>query len=711
MTTALLYETFILRLNAFGLYQKTRVSVLVLIAVIIPICSLTSVFALQKVDHKCYIEAREREPYSNLNQSTWEKLAYPPKSANADPSCSMYDPSFYANHSYSIPGHDFLEMHERQIVPCDVYIVEHNNEGEHTATGDFEIFCEREAVRQTGTALLFLGKGIGLAVGGQVADVFGRQRLLVVLQVLLVFVSGLTVFVPNLQLLLVARFAMGFSYATNYLLAFTIVCEMLLPQHIALLGYMFEAAFGVGMALLACLAYFFQNWRHLQMAATVAGLPSILIALWCPESLRWLVSSGNFEKARDLVIKIAKANKVEFDLGLEDDLRLLCQLGKDNGRGSGGAEDAVVPGSAGEKNRRSSFTVAVTAAFSDLPQSATVNENSTTGAAAGTPIPVACFTTYAPPVVQCRNELRGASNYAGNLQNSIAPSVDNVSATIIEVRGEKKADKPSIFLILEIFKRPKLRTRVSVLAFCWCVISAVYYGIMLAGKMIPGSLYLNTAVGGLLEVPAMIVAYLVSSKLGRKWLLVISLVTTGVSCALITVTNVNELQRGSQLLAQIGRFGISICFGVIYVYTLELIPTCARTTGMSFCSMAARVGAIITPYGSLLSDMIWEPLGFLVYGSFALVAAAMMAITLPETFNKPLQNSYEDAIIFDSDNQKIHHPGAVHVESAAVAVPGCNLDGFPEHLKESDTSMEAPQDAEDRDSCKSNDIIAEYTTC
>ena len=707
MTTALLYETFILRLNAFGRYQKTRVSVLVLIAIIIPICSLTSIFALQKVDHKCYIEARERQPFSELDQSTWEKLAYPPKSENDDASsCSMYNPSFYANNSYSVPGDDdlsdlirSLEMRDRETVPCDNYIVKHKNKGEQTATADFKVFCEREAVRQTGTALLFLGKGIGLALGGEIADKFGRKRLLIVLQVLLVLVTAVTVFVPNLELLLLARFAMGFSYATNYLLAFTIMCEMLLPQHIALLGYIFEAAFGVGMAILACLAYFFQDWRHLQIAATVAGLPSILIAVWCPESLRWLVSSGNFEKARDLVIKIAKSNKVEFDLGLEDDLRVLCQLGKDKSRGSGTGNGNL---NSVEKYRRNSFNVT----HSELPQSAT-EKNGNTGV--GSLLPVACFTTLSPPVVQCRNDLMGGSADARTLHRSIT-HVDSVAATKTEVRGEKKADKPSIFLILEIFKTPRLRTRVSVLAFCWCVTSAVYYGITLAGKMIPGSLYLNTAVGGLLEVPAMVVAYLVSSKIGRKWLLVISLITTGLSCAFITATTVYELSLGSQILAQLGRFGISICFGVIYVYTLELIPTCARTTGMSFCSMAARIGAIVTPYGSLLSDKVWEPLGFLVYGFLALVAG-LLAATLPETFNKPLQDSYEDAVLFESDNQKLHHPGAVHVELAGVVVPSCNLDGFPEHLKESDSSVEIPPGQEERGSFK-NDTNAQYmTTC
>lgn len=681
---------------------------LVLVAVIIPICSLTSIFALQKVNHKCYIEAREREPFSELDQSTWEKLAYPPdelKSGNDDlSSCRMYDPLFYANHSYSVPGNEdlddlvrSLEAHDRKTVPCDSYIVKHKNKDERTATADFEIFCEQDAVRQTGTALLFLGKGVGLALGGQIADKFGRKRLLIVLQVLLVLVSGLTVFVPNLQLLLVARFAMGFSYATNYLLAFTIVCEMLLPQHIALLGYMFEAAFGIGMALLACLAYLFQDWRHLQIAATVAGLPSILIAILCPESLRWLVSSGKFEKARDLVIEIAKSNKVKFDLGLEDELRVLCQLGKDGGRGSN-TENAN-SGSV-EKGRRNSFNVTL----SDSSQPATEKNG---GAGVVSLVPVACFTTHVPPVVQGRNELMGGSADARNLQNSITLSVDSVAASKTEVSGEKKAD--SIFLILEIFKTPKLRTRISVLAFCWCVISAVYYGITLAGKMIPGSLYLNTAVGGLLEVPAMVVAYLVSSKIGRKWLLVISLITTGLSCALITATTVYEIRLWSQILAQLGRFGISICFGVIYVYTLELIPTCARTTGMSFCSMAARIGAIVTPYGSLLSDMVWEPLGFLVYGSLAL-AAGLLAITLPETFNKPLQNSYEDAILFDSDNQKFHHPGAVHVESAGVAVPNCNLDGFPEHLKESDTSVEAPPEQKEKASIN-DDNVQYMTTC
>ena len=55
------------------------------------------------------------------------------------------------------------------------------------------------------------------------------------------------------------------------------------------------------------------------------------------------------------------------------------------------------------------------------------------------------------------------------------------------------------------------------------------------------------------------------------------------------------------VLANIGKFGISAAFAVIYVWSAELFPTMVRNSGMGSSSMMARVGGMVCPY---IADLV-----------------------------------------------------------------------------------------------------------
>ena len=54
-------------------------------------------------------------------------------------------------------------------------------------------------------------------------------------------------------------------------------------------------------------------------------------------------------------------------------------------------------------------------------------------------------------------------------------------------------------------------------------------------------------------------------------------------------------EYGKSVLSQIGKFGVTCAFAIIYVYAAELFPTVLRSTGMGMCSVMARVGSILAP--------------------------------------------------------------------------------------------------------------------
>lgn len=45
-----------------------------------------------------------------------------------------------------------------------------------------------------------------------------------------------------------------------------------------------------------------------------------------------------------------------------------------------------------------------------------------------------------------------------------------------------------------------------------------------------------------------------------------------------------------------GKFGFTMAFSIVYIYTAEIYPTVLRNVGMGMCSSAARIGSITAPY-------------------------------------------------------------------------------------------------------------------
>ena len=49
------------------------------------------------------------------------------------------------------------------------------------------------------------------------------------------------------------------------------------------------------------------------------------------------------------------------------------------------------------------------------------------------------------------------------------------------------------------------------------------------------------------------------------------------------------------LLSNVGKFGVSAAFAMIYPYSAEIFPTIVRNSAVAFCSVMARVGGMVAP--------------------------------------------------------------------------------------------------------------------
>ncbi|EDV92562.1 organic cation transporter protein isoform X2 [Drosophila grimshawi] len=155
-----------------------------------------------------------------------------------------------------------------------------------------------------------------------------------------------------------------------------------------------------------------------------------------------------------------------------------------------------------------------------------------------------------------------------------------------------------------LFRSSYLR-RISICFLCiWFTMNLVYYGIILNMSSFGGNVYLNSALAGLVEIPAIAVAMYIITKVGKKWLFCATLICAGVACCCAAITEGHDDMLWLKItFLMMGKFTISAGNTIMPVYTAELYPTAIRNVGVGACNVAAGLALILTPYLSLLNKI------------------------------------------------------------------------------------------------------------
>ncbi|ESO85014.1 hypothetical protein LOTGIDRAFT_131176 [Lottia gigantea] len=206
--------------------------------------------------------------------------------------------------------------------------------------------------------------------------------------------------------------------------------------------------------------------------------------------------------------------------------------------------------------------------------------------------------------------------------------------------------------VWELLTSPVLLIRTLVILYNWAVVSMIYYGLGLNVGNLGGNIYLNFTVASLVEFLGYFSNILLLDRIGRKAFHCSSMILGGVAC-LCTIFTVLYGDKSHEwitiTLSMVGKFGVSAAFGSVYIFSAELYPTVVRNSGMGASSMAARIGGIICPYiadlGSYFKGDIGKALPLIVFGCAAL-SAGLLSLLLPETLNKNLPETIDDAKSF-----------------------------------------------------------------
>ncbi|XP_046899211.1 solute carrier family 22 member 4-like [Hypomesus transpacificus] len=200
------------------------------------------------------------------------------------------------------------------------------------------------------------------------------------------------------------------------------------------------------------------------------------------------------------------------------------------------------------------------------------------------------------------------------------------------------AMKEKKYSILDIMKSCNVLSITLLCSLLWAIITLGYNALILNTSNLHGNAYLNCFLSAVVEVPAYCIALLLLKYCPRHFCQSSTLFLGGAVILCIHLIP-SDLPTVAIFLEMVGKFGITSAFCVVYAVTSELFPTVVRTMAMGTCSMAARIGTIISPFVIYLGKY-YRYLPYLLIGSLA-IFGGLFCFLLPESFGRVLPETMD----------------------------------------------------------------------
>jgi len=211
----------------------------------------------------------------------------------------------------------------------------------------------------------------------------------------------------------------------------------------------------------------------------------------------------------------------------------------------------------------------------------------------------------------------------------------------MELENDVKQTEKFTSAFVKIFSSYKLLHWTLVLFLNWTSASMVFYGIALNMGKFAGDLHVNIIISALLEIPSyVLMPRIINTPLGRCGTVSVGMIFASL-CLLVTV----PLGEGTAVtyLCVLAKSTSVLSFVALYPCTSEIYPTPIRNIGLGSGSAMARVGSLLAPYVMLIGIRG----GVALYGCLCLVSG-LLILTLPDTRDRPLPQTVEDATALPS---------------------------------------------------------------
>ncbi|KAK6053159.1 transporter, major facilitator family protein [Cooperia oncophora] len=221
---------------------------------------------------------------------------------------------------------------------------------------------------------------------------------------------------------------------------------------------------------------------------------------------------------------------------------------------------------------------------------------------------------------------------------------------------EKRLNTKGKVGMLDLFKTPELRFRTITICIVFMATALVYYGLVIAlsdqsapGRVLfTGNFFLNNAVAGAIEIPTLFCCVWLM-KFGRKKA---QMLTPRCSWeCLIIVAMVAVISENFYVRALIYDDREDLVPSIfLYIFTSTFIRYHTHSA-VGMTSMVARFGSGVSSYIALLSINSLPITPMIIFAIFSLFAGMLVSV-LPETSEKPLPETLDDAVTFLRTEQK-----------------------------------------------------------
>ncbi|XP_064613633.1 organic cation transporter protein-like [Liolophura sinensis] len=313
------FDDLLIHLGEFGSYQKRQYLLVCLPKIFTGFQMVISVFIAGVPFHRGLIPGWENDTYAIQSErhQLYINASIPivvESTGSSYSQCDRYvreggEPLVESNGSV-------LDLNTRE---CEQWVYDQSI-FQTTIVTQMDLVCDKKSYRSRAQMAFMGGVLVGSVVFGILADVLGRKTCIHI-ALTLQTTSGLAAaFALEYYSFCVLRLMNGTSNAG--LMINSVFTEILGPSKRRWASILIMYFFTFGYIMLAGLAYLIRNWQYLEIACSAPGAGFLTYWFILPESPRWLIAKGKKEKAKNILMKIAKANKVPLNEKMLDDVTL-----------------------------------------------------------------------------------------------------------------------------------------------------------------------------------------------------------------------------------------------------------------------------------------------------------------------------------------------------------------------------------------------------
>ncbi|CAJ0587622.1 unnamed protein product, partial [Mesorhabditis spiculigera] len=203
-------------------------------------------------------------------------------------------PSFTGCHNMNTTGlsvDDLCTLYEAgECLPITEYQF-------YSANVEFGLLCSDTKELKDSTSYQMIGYLVGSLIWGQISDVFGRRRPMLVCLLVNGILGLATCLVPTLGALTFVRTALAFFFTGHVVIVFVLFCETFPSKHRLWLAFVLN--WSPNYAVVAVIAWLCGTWRLFSLVINSLCFPAAIILWFMCETPHWLLRRGVFAKAHE----------------------------------------------------------------------------------------------------------------------------------------------------------------------------------------------------------------------------------------------------------------------------------------------------------------------------------------------------------------------------------------------------------------------------